>query len=103
MQGTLFGSEARIVRINKFRVDVDPQARILVCPHINKPGVIGTIGTFLGVHGINISGMQVGKTEVEGTSLMVLTIDHDIPAGVLKDVKGIDGIIDAKLVNFYAI
>ena len=103
VQGTLFGSEARIVRINKFRVDVDPQARILVCPHINKPGVIGTIGTFLGVHGINISGMQVGKTEVEGTSLMVLTVDHDIPASVLKDVKGIDGIIDAKLVNFYAI
>ncbi len=103
VQGTLFGSEARIVRINKFRVDVDPQARILVCPHINKPGVIGTIGTFLGVHGINISGMQVGKTEVEGKSLMVLTIDHDIPAAVLKDVKGIDGILDAKLVNFYAV
>lgn len=103
VEGTLFGTEARIVRINKFRVDVDPQARILVCPHINKPGVIGTMGTFLGVHGINISGMQVGKTEVEGTSLMVITVDHDIPANVLKDVKGIDGLLDAKLVNFYAV
>ena len=103
VQGTLFGSEGRIVRINKFRVDVDPHARILVCPHINRPGVIGTVGTLLGAKQINISGMQVGKTELEGTNLMVLTIDNDIPADVMEEVKAIDGIFDAKIVNFYAI
>ena len=103
VQGTLFGSEGRIVRINKFRVDVDPHARILVCPHINRPGVIGTVGTLLGANQINISGMQVGKTELEGTNLMVLTIDNDIPADVMEAVKAIDGIFDAKIVNFYAI
>ena len=57
----------------------------------------------MGKEGINISGMQVGKTEVEGTSLMVLTIDNDIPSRVMERVKGLDGIFDAKLVNFYAI
>lgn len=103
VQGTLFGSEGRIVRINKFRVDVDPHARILVCPHINRPGVIGTVGTLLGAKGINISAMQVGKTDVEGTNLMVLTVDNDIPAAVLAEVKAVEGIFDAKLVNFYAI
>ena len=103
VQGTLFGSEGRIVRINKFRVDVDPHARILVCPNINRPGVIGTVGTLLGAKQINISGMQVGKTELEGTNLMVLTIDNDIPADVMEAVKAIDGIFDAKIVNFYAI
>ncbi len=57
----------------------------------------------MGTAGINISGMQVGKTDVEGTNIMVLTIDNDIPADVLKKVTAIDGIFDAKLVNFYAI
>lgn len=103
VQGTLFGNDGRIVRINKFRVDVDPHARILVCPHINRPGVIGTIGSLLGNNGINISAMQVGKTDVEGTSLMVLTVDKDIPVAVMEVIKGMDGISDAKLVNFYAI
>lgn len=103
VQGTLFGTEGRIVRINKFRVDVDPHARILVCPHINRPGVIGTVGTLLGSRSINISGMQVGKTEEEGTNLMVLTVDDDIPAAVLEQVKAIEGIFDARLVNFYAV
>lgn len=103
VQGTLFGSEGRIVRINKFRVDVDPHARILICPHINRPGVIGNIGTLLGGNGINISAMQVGKTDVEGTNLMVLTVDNDIPTALFDVIKAIDGIFDAKLVNFYNI
>ena len=47
--------------------------------------------------------MQVGKTEEEGTSLMVLTIDNDIPADVIAQVKAMDEIFDAKLVNFYAV
>ena len=47
--------------------------------------------------------MQVGKADVEGTNLMVLTIDDDIPADILAKVKEVDGIFDAKLVNFYAI
>ncbi len=103
VQGTLFGDEGRIVRINKFRVDVDPHARILICPHINRPGVIGKVGSIMGAANINISGMQVGKADVEGTNLMVLTIDNDIPADILAKVKEVDGIFDAKLVNFYAI
>lgn len=103
VQGTLFGDEGRIVRINKFRVDVDPHARILICPHINRPGIIGTVGSIMGAANINISGMQVGKADVEGTNIMVLTIDDDIPADILAKVKEVDGIFDAKLVNFYAI
>ena len=103
VQGTLFGTQGRIVRINDFRVDVDPHARILICPHINRPGVIGTVGTLLGGNGVNISAMQVGTTEEEGKNLMVLTVDNDIPAALLETVKALDGIFDAKLVNFYEI
>ena len=100
VQGTLFGSEGRIVQIDKFRVDVDPHSRILICPHINRPGVIGNVGTLLGANNINISGMQVGKTEVESKNLMVLTIDNPIPDDVLEKFKAIDGIFGAKLVDF---
>ena len=103
VKGTLFGNEGRIVEIDKFSVDVDPHARILICPHINRPGVIGTVGTFMGKYGINISAMAVGRTDINGTNLMVLTIDNDIPADVFKEFKALDVIFDAKLVNFYTV
>lgn len=103
VKGTLFGEEARIVMINDYRVDVDPHARILICPHINRPGVIGKVGSIMGAAGVNISGMQVGKTDVSGTNIMVLSVDDDIPSHILDAVIGIDGIFGAKLVNFYAL
>lgn len=100
VQGALFGDEGRIVTINSYRVDVDPHARILICPHINRPGIIGTIGSLLGYANINISGMQVGKTEIEGTSMMVLTIDNEIPDSVMQQIINMNGIFDVKLVNY---
>ncbi len=103
VQGALFGTEGRIVAINEYRVDVDPHARILICPHINRPGMIGQVGSLLGKYKINISGMQVGKTAIAGTSMMVLTIDNDINQSVIDEVLKIDGIFDAKLVNFYTV
>ena len=98
--GTLFGSEERIVMMNNFRVDVDPHARILICPHINRPGVIGEVGSILAEFDINISSMQVGKTDIDGTNLMVLTVDNPIPKAVIDKVRSSDAIFDAMLVEF---
>ncbi|MDQ0205036.1 phosphoglycerate dehydrogenase [Pectinatus haikarae] len=103
VQGALFGTEGRIVTINQHRVDVDPHARILICPHINRPGMIGHVGSLLAKYNINISGMQVGKTAIAGTSIMVLTIDDDITQDIIDQVSKIDGIFGAKLVNYYTV
>ncbi|WP_378951656.1 phosphoglycerate dehydrogenase [Pelosinus sp. sgz500959] len=102
--GTLFGhEEGRIVMIDAYRVDVDPRGWLIVGPHINRPGIIGTVGTVLGNAGINIDSMQVGRTEVAGTNIMVMGVDSDIPASVMLKFNAVDGILGAKLVNFSAI
>ncbi len=98
--GTLFGNSGRIVSINNFRVDVDPRARILICPHINQPGVIGLVGSMLADFNINISGMQVGRTAVADRSIMVLSIDNAMSPEVIEKVKNLDPIFDAILVDF---
>lgn len=103
VKGTLFGQKGRIVAINQHRVDVDPHARILICPHINRPGMIGQVGSLLAKYNINISGMQVGKTAVAGTSIMVLSIDDDISEDVLAQMTALDGIFGARLINYYAV
>lgn len=100
--GTLFGQEGRIVSIDGHRVDVDPNGWLMLSPHINRPGIIGKVGTLLGQEGINIASMQVGKTTTEGTNIMALGVDSDIPVDVLAKIKAVDGIFGAKLVNFNA-
>ena len=39
-------------------------------------------------------------SRLEGSDV---TVDNDIPANLLSALKALDGIFDAKLVNFYAI
>ncbi len=100
IKGALFGEQGRIVDINDFRVDVDPHAELMICPHENRPGIIGTVGTLLGQEGINISSMEVGKTSREGTNLMVLTLDSPASKNVMRKVVALDGIVGAKRVDF---
>ncbi|KYZ76216.1 D-3-phosphoglycerate dehydrogenase [Anaerosporomusa subterranea] len=98
--GALFGKEeGRIVIIDGYRVDVEPKGWLLIGPHIDKPGIVGKVGTALGDNNINIVSMQVGRTVTTGTSIMVMAVEQDIPTPIMLKIKAVDGILDAKLVN----
>lgn len=85
--GTLFGrSEARIVRIDDYRVDFAPTGYMLIVDHQDQPGVIGKVGTLLGSEDINIGGMHVGRKTVRGTAVMVLAVDSPVPPAVMKKI-----------------
>ena len=100
VKGTLFGKEGRIVMINDYRVDFVPQGWLMIGPHIDRPGIIGKVGTFLGASGINIASMQVGRSEKAGNQMMVLSVESAIPQAVLEQLKSVDGILGATMVNF---
>ena len=108
------GKEAKIVQIDRFRLDFKPEGYLLLAPHIDKPNMIGQIATVLGSAGININGMQVGSTAIEGTNLMAIATGGtaiegtnlmaiatggDIPNDIMLKLRGIEGIIDVKLIN----
>lgn len=98
--GTLFNkSEAKIVKIDEYRVDFTPEGYLLLAPHKDQPNMIGQISTVLGQAGINISGMQVGRMTEEGMNIMAIAVQNDIPNDIMLKLKAIDGIIDMKLIH----
>jgi D-3-phosphoglycerate dehydrogenase len=101
IEGTLFGKkDIRIVRIDQYQVDINPEGYAIVSRHTDKPGVIGHVGMLLGEHNINIAGMHVGRESAGHKALMILTVDDPVSEEVLKDIKKIDGIETIKLVQF---
>ncbi|MGC8843086.1 MAG: phosphoglycerate dehydrogenase [bacterium] len=99
--GTVIGKgEPRIVNINGYRVDFVPEGIILLTSHIDKPGIIGKVGTILGKNDINIAGMNVGREEKRGRAVMVLSVDENIPSDVVKEIEKIEGIERAWVVEF---
>lgn len=101
IEGVLFGKkDIRIVRIDEYQIDIIPTGAMLVAKHIDKPGIIGKVGTLLGNEGINIAGMHVGRENIGSLAVMVLNVDDNIPENVLKKVLEIEGIETAVLVQF---
>ncbi|MBI4063254.1 MAG: phosphoglycerate dehydrogenase [Elusimicrobia bacterium] len=84
--------ELRIVQIGKLFVDVDPEGTLIVIDNIDKPGMIGKVGTLLGAKKINIADMRVGRQKKGEAAIMVLTVDSEIPKATLEALKKVDGV-----------
>jgi len=84
--GTLFGKkDARIVRINRFRFEAIPQGNILLFRTIDRPMVIGNIGSILGNTDVNIAHMQFGREEIGGEAIVLLGTDSHVPKEVIEE------------------
>ncbi len=94
LEGTIFGKDdARIVRINKFRLEVIPEGHLALIHNIDKPGSIGSMGVTLGEHNINISRMMVGREEDGQRNIIFLRTDTPVPADVVKQIEALDLVI----------
>ncbi|MEW5945946.1 MAG: ACT domain-containing protein, partial [bacterium] len=98
--GTLFNGEPRIVDVNGYSIDLVPEGTVLFVKHMDRPGMIGAVGTLLGSHNINIAGMQVGRKEVRGEAVMALMLDDPIPETVMKKLLKLKFIENARVVKF---
>jgi D-3-phosphoglycerate dehydrogenase len=98
--GTLFHrKEPRIVSIDDFSVEVMPEGAMLVLSNTDRPGVIGTIGTFLGQHNVNISRMQLSRERPGGQAISVIGIDSPVSPSLLQDLRRLPGILSAKQIR----
>lgn len=88
---TLFSEEEpRLVRVDGYRVDVRPEGTILVTHSHDRPGFIGTFGTMLGEHGINIATWRTGRTAPNGLAISFISVDQDVPADILDELRKLD-------------
>ena len=90
LAGTIYGKQdSRIVRINNFRLEMIPLGHMAIIHNLDKPGAIGSIGTTLGNHDINIARMQVGQEEEGNHNIIFLNTDTQIPEAVLEELRAL--------------
>ena len=93
----LFGrADHRIVRINKFTMEVIPEGHILILYNYDKPGVVGNIGTTLGNNNVNIARLHLGREQVDQQALVVLSTDSAVPEDVLQKLRNLPHVITVK-------
>jgi D-3-phosphoglycerate dehydrogenase / 2-oxoglutarate reductase len=95
----LNGYGARIVKINHYRIDIKPESHLLFIKHHDVPGMIGKVGSLLGDHEINIGTMQVGRADIGGEAIMILTLDKKIHEAIIEELCSISGLKEAQLLE----
>ncbi len=85
--GTLFEGAPRIVRLRDYTMDFTPEEHMLLLHYADRPGMIGKIGTIMGQHEINIASMNLGRSEMKGEAMVILSVDSPVPAEVVAEIK----------------
>jgi D-3-phosphoglycerate dehydrogenase len=99
--GALFGKrDIRIIEVDGYRMDVEPDGYALLSRHNDKPGIIGRVGTLLGEAGINIAGMHLGRDTRGQQAVMLMNVDDPIPQALLDRLAALEGMHNARLIEF---
>jgi len=98
--GTLFAdNDARIVRVDSYRVDAIPGGKMMVARNTDEPGVIGHIGTVMGKYDVNIAGMFNARETHGGEALTVYNVDQEVPEEARAELESDPRIIETKYIS----
>jgi D-3-phosphoglycerate dehydrogenase len=98
--GTLFGwGDPRIVRVDSFLTEAEPEGTILLMHNHDKPGVIGAIGEALGSRGINIAKMHLSRQKAGGVAISLIHVDEPMGDAVLRRLAQLENVISVRQVT----
>ena len=93
--GTIYEKKyPRLVRIGNVYLDAIPYGSMIVIQNVDRPGVIGNVGTTLGKHNVNIGRFQLGRRDDRAVCLV--NIDTPVDESVLAEIKDLPHIVSAK-------
>jgi len=98
--GTLSSNkQPRIVKIDEYYLDLSPVGVMIFVRNLDKPGLIGSLGTFLGKQNINIATMTFGRDKPGGRAISVLNVDSPIPLDMQEQIKKLEHILTVKVIK----
>ncbi len=100
IEGAMFGKkDPRIVRIDRFLLDVVPEGSLLLLQNDDKPGVIGNVGTLLAENEINIARMHLGRESIAHEAVSIWKVDTRPSDEVMGKLAALPNIISARVIE----
>lgn len=96
--GTVGASgQSLLVGIDGYELDATLEGRVMLMQNLDRPGVIGAVGTILGKKQINVSRMQVGLAD--GEALALWNVDQEIQEDTLKELRALSNVRSVLIVK----
>ena len=90
-----------IVGVDDYEVEIAPGAApyVLAIENVDRPGMIGRVGSLLGEWGVNVNFMSSVAGSEEGRALMALGISRTLDASERAELAAIDAIFTVRLID----
>ncbi|MGD9739034.1 MAG: phosphoglycerate dehydrogenase [Bauldia sp.] len=99
--GTVFsGGRPRVIQIKGINMEAELAGQMLYVTNRDRPGFIGRLGTVLGGEGVNIGSFNLGRSGPGEDAISLIQVDQPVTDAVLAKVKTIDGVVQAKKLEF---
>jgi D-3-phosphoglycerate dehydrogenase / 2-oxoglutarate reductase len=100
--GTLSGPQQveKIVQINGRNFDLRAEGINVVIHYVDRPGVLGKIGTLLGDAGVNIHAAQLSEDAEGPGATIVLRVDREVPSDVREAISAAVDAYKFEVVDF---
>lgn len=100
VSGTVFGERiARIVQVNEFRVEFEPEGYLLYMVNRDVPGVIGKVGTILGDREINIAEYNLARVTGGGHAMAIVGVDSRLDEETLAFLRSFKEMVDVRQIK----
>jgi D-3-phosphoglycerate dehydrogenase len=99
VRGSLLGrgNDPRIVEVDGQAIEVRPVDTLLVVKNVDKPGIVGKLGTMLGDFSVNIANMSLSRADQGEWALTILELDDEPPANALEAIEKDPDIEEARV------
>jgi len=98
--GTLFGKKPRIVEVGGIQLEAGLGAHMLYINNDDKPGLIGSLGSLLGKHSINIACFNLGRHAEGDEALALIEVDQPVSQDILAEIAALAGVRQVKALQF---
>ena len=99
--GTVFSDgRPRVIQIKGINMESGFAPNLLYITNSDRPGFIGRLGTLLGNAKVNIANFNLGRVAAGEDAISLIEVDEPITDAVLDQVKGLDGVVQAKRLSF---
>ena len=92
-------SQALIFSLFDLPLEFKPEGIILAIENEDKPGVVGTIGSFLGKQNINIAHLELNRDVKGEKAYCIISIDDLLELSVLEELQKLDNIIQVNQID----
>jgi D-3-phosphoglycerate dehydrogenase len=92
VEGRVKDGIPHLTKVGSFEVDVSLEGSIILCRQVDQPGMIGKVGSVLGVENVNVSFMSVGRIAPRKQAVMAIGVDEQPSKETLKKIGDIPAI-----------